>query len=160
MWNTDLLFWFELESYLLKRNNCCNNSVWAEPLDSLFLLLSVTVWHKNLLNRRYEQNLCLCKSFFCLFIEKIWRVCFRAFLCLTHDFRNVGKVEMWQLCSSLDTLCPVVWRMEPPAALRVKDNHVEQKGFWEGREKLPVTAWDKTHEAEEDGNLLGNQGNG
>lgn len=41
---------------------------YEQPLDSLFLLISVTVCHKNLLNRTYEQILCSGNCFFCIFI--------------------------------------------------------------------------------------------
>lgn len=122
---------------LAQKKNCCNNSIWTEPLDSLFLFISVTVCHKNLLNRKYEQNLCLWEFFFYLFTERNQKNCFRVSL---SDFRNVGKVEMWQLCSSLDAFCPFVWHTEPCAFLRMKDNHIEQEGFLEGREKLPTAA--------------------
>lgn len=106
--NTDLLFWFGLELLAQKRKtNCCNNSIWTDPLDSLFLLISITVWHKNLLNRKYEQNLCLWEFFFYLFVywEKQKNLLYSLSL---SGFRNVGKVEMWQLCSSRDAFCPFV----------------------------------------------------
>lgn len=105
--NTDLLFWFGLELLAQKRKtNCCNNSMWTESLDSLFLLISITVWYKNLLNRKYEQTLCLWEFFsIYLFTERNQKICFSLSL---SGFRNVGKVEMWQLCSSLDAFCPFV----------------------------------------------------
>lgn len=58
----DFLVW----TCLLKRNNCCSGSIWTEPLDLLFLLVTVTVWHRNLLNRKHEENLCLREFFYLL----------------------------------------------------------------------------------------------
>lgn len=58
----DVLVW----TCLPKRNNCCTGSIWTEPLDLLFLPVSVAVWHKNLLNRNHEENLCRWEFFYLL----------------------------------------------------------------------------------------------
>lgn len=137
VWNTDPLFRFELESGLPKRNNCCNDSIWTEPLDSLFLLVSVTVWHKNILNRKYEQNVCLWEFFFYWFIygEKP-----------TSSLSSLSWSCTWlQKCGN-DKDVTVV--LQPRCALPCGVTHGASccsRGWrtttWrEGREKLPMTA--------------------
>lgn len=52
-------------------------------------LISVTVWHKNLLNRKYEQNLCLWEFFFLfIYLQRETKKIALEFLCLT--------LEMWE----------------------------------------------------------------
>lgn len=57
---------------------------------------------------------------------------------------------MWQSCCNPDPLCPVGWHMEPRAAVGVKDDLVEQKGFSGEERSFPQLYKDKTPEAEED----------
>lgn len=152
--NTDLLFWFGLEFLAQKRKtNCYNNSIWTEPLDSLFLLISVNVWHKNLLNRKYEQNLCLWEFFF-------------LFICLLRETKKFALESFFFWLQKCGKSRDVTVVLQPRCILPFCVTHKSLVLFFgwrtttqnrrdfekEGR-NFPQLPKIKTHEAEEDGDL-------
>lgn len=114
-------------------------------------LINVTLWHRNLLNRKYEQNLCLWEFFFCLFIERVWRVFFLSFSDMWLQKCGKGKGVAVVLQPRCALPCFVTYKAL--CCCRGEGWPRGAEGIWGEREEPSAAAQDRVHKAEEDGNL-------